>query len=1248
MEPGGHGGGYSRGGPPPPPSGRKWIHAPPDRGYHGHNHWAPPPLRPHEEQYSHQPVEYRSGPAPSQWAPPPYAGHHVHPRDGDADHRWPSVNAGWPAHGSGPNGGSGSWGDGSPRPSRFIFPGHSGDHRQPERPPDRPLPLPPERSWPERGPPPPADRPPQVERCPPPQYAPPKYGGTPPAREYGAPTRDHGLPRGDAPPWIKGSGAGPGTSLVTGLVTGPGTGPGRLERALRAERERDWPRDGIVEVVSSQPPRHHSIDPSRREETRSHDDVRQLTNRSSGPFHSAAVPPIAAHASLSHSHRHAALIPPDCLPSPALPSQPSQQQPGRVGDPYLGRINDPYLAPSAPPPSQAPPLPPPSSVAVRQPSSSAATGSAPSMARAVAAAHAAAAALSARIGAATSATAARAAVGTFGGAPVTAPQATPHSASGSSSSGHARTAGSAGGGSSSNVALAAPQPQLAVRPMSSPASTAASTATTTIGVSIVVSGRASRLEAALARALRLRRTKDKTRAAGGAGGAGGGVDGGVNGGAVGATGKPRRLSARTHALRRTLEARAVAERTTAAARRGAPPVAPPVRRKAAQPPRPVPPVPSHSRKRARPLCRLAMLRGPRHALVLWQLEQDLNLAPPAAAAVDVDEAMDEDEDAGADMEMTPASATPTAGQPDRDTKSARSSQIKPDRAAKARAARSAKAAARRTTAGATARAPAPDTAPETAPETVPGTAPVEPADEVGAVSGGGSRSGSRPNMRPRPASAMSGTLPPHTARHGALPPHAAKKRRVLGAVSGAITEQEELELAMAISASMAEQEPLRARDGAEEGESEAMDEEGDVIDETGETDESGEDTPLIARMQRAKAKAAFGAPDPSAAPAAAPEMVGQLIEIYWPLDEQWYAASVTKWVERSGRHRVLYIEDGSSEFVNLEQERWRPAPAGVSSCAVSGAVSQLVRVRAPLAGPSRPPALSTPSGHGAAEGGAAEGSALAAPAVAGASASAAGADGATARHLDESGEASVPSPKTAAEERGECARTVGVNLVERYRAQRRQSQALRRASLTTSMVITPTYWKPPLATEHGPHSLTSGSVASRGERSRQRSLHVGLSGLLDLNELKARKKKLIFGKSAIHSWGLYAAEAIEKEDFVVEYLGEYVRKAVSEVRENHYRRWGWGDDYIFRVDDDLFVDATRRGGLARFANHCCEPNCYTRIIKAGGKQRIVLYSKERIEQGEEITYNYQFDYEDDRSNAIPCCCGARKCTGWLN
>lgn len=33
-----------------------------------------------------------------------------------------------------------------------------------------------------------------------------------------------------------------------------------------------------------------------------------------------------------------------------------------------------------------------------------------------------------------------------------------------------------------------------------------------------------------------------------------------------------------------------------------------------------------------------------------------------------------------------------------------------------------------------------------------------------------------------------------------------------------------------------------------------------------------------------------------------------------------------------------------------------------------------------------------------------------------------------------------------------------------------------------------------------------------------------------------------------------------------------------------------------RLDKDEIIDATKTGAMARFMNHCCEPNAYARII----------------------------------------------------
>ena len=41
------------------------------------------------------------------------------------------------------------------------------------------------------------------------------------------------------------------------------------------------------------------------------------------------------------------------------------------------------------------------------------------------------------------------------------------------------------------------------------------------------------------------------------------------------------------------------------------------------------------------------------------------------------------------------------------------------------------------------------------------------------------------------------------------------------------------------------------------------------------------------------------------------------------------------------------------------------------------------------------------------------------------------------------------------------------------------------------------------------------------------------------------------------------------------------------MREKRYAQQGIGSSYLFRVDHDTIIDATKCGNLARFINHCC-------------------------------------------------------------
>uniref|UniRef100_A0A0K0DW65 [histone H3]-lysine(4) N-trimethyltransferase n=1 Tax=Strongyloides stercoralis TaxID=6248 RepID=A0A0K0DW65_STRER len=147
------------------------------------------------------------------------------------------------------------------------------------------------------------------------------------------------------------------------------------------------------------------------------------------------------------------------------------------------------------------------------------------------------------------------------------------------------------------------------------------------------------------------------------------------------------------------------------------------------------------------------------------------------------------------------------------------------------------------------------------------------------------------------------------------------------------------------------------------------------------------------------------------------------------------------------------------------------------------------------------------------------------------------------------------------------------------------------------------------------------------------------------NQLKYRNKMTQFKKSHIHGYGLFALEDINPNEMIIEYVGEKIRSTVCDAREKAYERRGMGSSYFFRIDEQCVIDATLKGGVARFINHCCVPNSYARIISVGKDPRIVIYSKRLIKKGEEITYDYKFPIEDEK---IPCLCGHPGCRKFLN
>ncbi|XP_072936008.1 uncharacterized protein [Epargyreus clarus] len=139
--------------------------------------------------------------------------------------------------------------------------------------------------------------------------------------------------------------------------------------------------------------------------------------------------------------------------------------------------------------------------------------------------------------------------------------------------------------------------------------------------------------------------------------------------------------------------------------------------------------------------------------------------------------------------------------------------------------------------------------------------------------------------------------------------------------------------------------------------------------------------------------------------------------------------------------------------------------------------------------------------------------------------------------------------------------------------------------------------------------------------------------------------KLVPYRTPHRGWGLKTLEDIKAGQFVIEYVGELIDEEEFQRRMRRKHEIRDENFYFLTLDKERMIDAGPKGNLARFMNHCCEPNCETQKWTVLGDVRVGLFALYDIPANSEVTFNYNLESAGIEKKR--CLCGAKRCSGYI-